>query len=198
MVCSRSKLLRLNELWSVHEVSCCVTEYYVHWSILCSREMTTTWATRRWLTASWTMRETPLCHHKGYVYITTLSFFHNIFAAKLVLVGEGVGYRSWLVFVLVILAWSPWGRGSPYLCIGSSWFKVDRTPFPLNRCLWKHKQGGHGTGKTGNLVLTFSRQGKHREFCCNTGKVFETQGKYFWLYLLMQKACFSLHIFKIF
>ena len=28
-------------------------------------------------------------------------------------------------------------------------------------------QGGHGIGKTGNLVLTFSRQGKHREFCCN-------------------------------
>ena len=40
-------------------------------------------------------------------------------------------------------------------------------------------QGGHGTGKTGNLVLTFSRQGKHREFCCNTGKILETQGKYF-------------------
>ena len=60
------------------------------------------------------------------------------------------------------------------------------------------EQGGHGTGKTGNLVLTFSRQGKHREFCCNTGKVFETQGKYFRLYLLMQKACFSLHIFKFF
>ena len=43
-------------------------------------------------------------------------------------------------------------------------------------------QGGHGTGKTGktgNLVLTFSRHGKHREFCYNTGKVFETQGKYF-------------------
>ena len=42
-------------------------------------------------------------------------------------------------------------------------------------------QGGHGTGKTGktgNLVLTFSRQGKHREFCsdrekfANTGKIF--------------------------
>ena len=47
------------------------------------------------------------------------------------------------------------------------------------------KQGGHGTGKTGNLVLTFSRQGKHREFCCNTGKVFETQGKYFGQYTLM-------------
>ena len=30
----------------------------------------------------------------------------------------------------------------------------------------------------------FSRQGKHREFCCNTGKVLETQEKYFWLYLL--------------
>ena len=34
-------------------------------------------------------------------------------------------------------------------------------------------QGGHGTGKTGktgNLVLTFSRQGKHREFGSDTGK----------------------------
>ena len=40
-------------------------------------------------------------------------------------------------------------------------------------------QGGHGTGKTGNLVLTFSRQGKHREFCFDTGKNFETHGKYF-------------------
>ena len=40
-------------------------------------------------------------------------------------------------------------------------------------------QGGHGTGKTGNLVLTFSRQGKHREFCFGTGKNFDTQGKYF-------------------
>ena len=28
-----------------------------------------------------------------------------------------------------------------------------------------------------NLVLTFSRQGKHREFCFDTGKNFETQGK---------------------
>ena len=40
-------------------------------------------------------------------------------------------------------------------------------------------QGGHDTGKTGNLVLTFSRQGKHREFCFDTGKNSETQGKYF-------------------
>ena len=43
-------------------------------------------------------------------------------------------------------------------------------------------QGGHGTGKTGktgNLVITFSRQGKHREFCFDTGKNSETQGKYF-------------------
>ena len=42
-------------------------------------------------------------------------------------------------------------------------------------------QGGHGTGKTGNLAVNFSRQGKHREFskfnflhrenCANTGKV---------------------------
>ena len=39
-------------------------------------------------------------------------------------------------------------------------------------------QGGHGTGKTGNLVLTFSRQGKYREFCSDTGKNLLTQGKY--------------------
>ena len=39
-------------------------------------------------------------------------------------------------------------------------------------------QGGHGTGKTGNLVPTFSRQGKHREFGCDTGKKLLTQGKY--------------------
>ena len=39
-------------------------------------------------------------------------------------------------------------------------------------------QGGHDTGKTGNLVLTFSRQGKHREFGSDTGKNLLTQGKY--------------------
>ena len=42
-------------------------------------------------------------------------------------------------------------------------------------------QGGHGTGKTGNLAVNFSRQGKHRECskfnflhwenCANTGKI---------------------------
>ena len=42
-------------------------------------------------------------------------------------------------------------------------------------------QGGNGTGKTGNLAVNFSRQGKHREFskfnflhrknCANTGKI---------------------------
>ena len=46
-----------------------------------------------------------------------------------------------------------------------------------NTCI----QGGHGTGKTGNLAVNFSRQGKHREFskfnflhrenCGNTGKI---------------------------
>ena len=36
----------------------------------------------------------------------------------------------------------------------------------------------HGIGKTGNLVLTFSRQGKHREFCSDTRKNLLTQGKY--------------------
>ena len=44
--------------------------------------------------------------------------------------------------------------------------------------LVKILQGGHGTGKTGNLVLTFSRQGKHREFGSDTGKNLLTQGKY--------------------
>ena len=42
----------------------------------------------------------------------------------------------------------------------------------------KGTQGGHGTGKTGNLVRTFSREGKHREFCSDTGKNLLTQGKY--------------------
>ena len=42
-------------------------------------------------------------------------------------------------------------------------------------------EGGQGTGKTGNLAVNFSRQGKHREFskfnflhrenCANTGKI---------------------------
>ena len=46
-----------------------------------------------------------------------------------------------------------------------------------------YNQGGHGTGKTGNLAVNFSRQGKHRESsklnflhrenCANTGKNFE-------------------------
>ena len=37
-------------------------------------------------------------------------------------------------------------------------------------------QGGHGTGKTGNLTIDFSRQGKHREFGYNTGKIWTTEG----------------------
>ena len=32
-----------------------------------------------------------------------------------------------------------------------------------------HYQGGFGTGKTGNLVITFSRQGKHREIWTTRG-----------------------------
>ena len=48
----------------------------------------------------------------------------------------------------------------------------------LSICIFILYQGGHGTGKTGNLVLTFSRQGKHREFCSDTGKKLLTQGKY--------------------
>ena len=62
----------------------------------------------------------------------------------------------------------------------------------------KCNQGGHGTGKTGNLDLTFSRQGKHREFCCNTGKVFETQGKYFLIVFIDVKNMFLFTYFQIF
>ena len=40
----------------------------------------------------------------------------------------------------------------------------------LSSAKGKGIQGGHGTGKTGNLALTFSRQGKHRKFCCNKRK----------------------------
>ena len=42
-------------------------------------------------------------------------------------------------------------------------------------------QGGHGTGKTGNLAVNFSRQGKHMEFSkfiFYTGKIVPTQGKF--------------------
>ena len=54
-------------------------------------------------------------------------------------------------------------------------------------------QGGHGTGKTGNLAVNFSRQGKHREFskfnflhrenCGNTGKIL----KIYFLKILLLK-----------
>ena len=42
-------------------------------------------------------------------------------------------------------------------------------------------QGGHGTGKTGNLDVNFSRQGKHREFSkfsSYTGKIMATLRKF--------------------
>ena len=48
----------------------------------------------------------------------------------------------------------------------------------LTKVWTTQSQGDHGTGKTGNLVLTFSRQGKHREFCSDTGENLLTQGKY--------------------
>ena len=41
--------------------------------------------------------------------------------------------------------------------------------------LLKLAQGGHGIGKTGNLAVNFSRQGKHREFSKFN---FFTQGKW--------------------
>ena len=47
--------------------------------------------------------------------------------------------------------------------------------------LVKHYQGGHSTGKTGNLAVNFSRQGKHREFSkliFYIGKIVPTQGKF--------------------
>ena len=58
-------------------------------------------------------------------------------------------------------------------------------------------QGGHGPGKTGNLGLTFSRQRKHREFCCNTGKVLRHRENIFdWIHWCKKHV--SLHIFSNF
>ena len=37
------------------------------------------------------------------------------------------------------------------------------SPKTFNKVYTTHLQGGHGTGKTGNLAVNFSRQGKHRE-----------------------------------
>ena len=58
--------------------------------------------------------------------------------------------------------------------------KKSNTAALQSNCSSMH-QGGHGTGKTGNLAVNFSRQGKHREFikfnslhrenCGNTGKI---------------------------
>ena len=44
-------------------------------------------------------------------------------------------------------------------------------------------------GKQGNLVLTFSRQGKHREFCFWHREKFTNTGKIFWLWLLTYEVC---------
>ena len=58
------------------------------------------------------------------------------------------------------------------------WYMKIKTTEKLFTTCSTLTQGGHGTGKTGNLVLTFSRQGKHREFGSDTGKNLLTQGKY--------------------
>ena len=59
--------------------------------------------------------------------------------------------------------------------------KLHKQQFTKCKTLAEYSQGGHGTGKTGNLVLTFSTQGKHREFGSDTGKNLLTQGKLFGL-----------------
>ena len=58
-------------------------------------------------------------------------------------------------------------------------------PWPSSRgrvAVWPSSaetlQGDHSTGKTGNLDVTFSRQGNHREFRPNIGKIVATQGKF--------------------
>ena len=51
----------------------------------------------------------------------------------------------------------------------------------ISKILIMYVQGGHGIGKTGNLAVNFSRQGKHREFSkfiFYTGKMVPTQGKF--------------------
>ena len=57
---------------------------------------------------------------------------------------------------------------------------VEVTALFSSLCSLLH-QGGHGTGKTGNLAVNFSRQGKYREFSkliFYTGKIVATQGKF--------------------
>ena len=51
----------------------------------------------------------------------------------------------------------------------------------LQRACNRQNQGCDATGKTGNLKVHFSRQGKHREFAKNmfyTGNLPSTQGKF--------------------
>ena len=58
--------------------------------------------------------------------------------------------------------------------------KLEFQVFLSFQVFWCCLQGDHGTGKTRNLVLTFSRRRKQRGFCCDTWKIFETHWKYFW------------------
>ena len=70
--------------------------------------------------------------------------------------------------------WNPY----PLIAIPNHWHNHQHFQHHQHSLLW---QGGHGTGKTGNLAVSFSRQGKHREFskfnflhrenCGNTGKI---------------------------
>ena len=63
----------------------------------------------------------------------------------------------------------------PWHCTRDGFIKFIQLPLQnLFLLLSTPLQGGHSTGKTGqtgNLVLTFSRQGKHREFGSDKGKI---------------------------
>ena len=84
------------------------------------------------------------------------------------------------------------GEESSYVSISSDSIRVEKggMGFVLTspagkfifEIIWRNFiQGDHATGKTGNLAVNFSRQGKHREFskfnflhrknCGNTGKI---------------------------
>ena len=69
----------------------------------------------------------------------------------------------------------------PQLCLTLTISKSQKKLSLEKENICTNLQGGHGTGKTGNLAVNFSRQGKHREFskfnflhrenCGNTGKI---------------------------
>ena len=99
-----------------------------------------------------------------YLYFIFLEFFINCFST-LHFWPRFIPECRWLIFMY-------FGNSNRYWCIDFNMRGLEA---------FSNNQGGHDTGKTGNLAVNFSRQGKHREFskfnflhrenCANTGKI---------------------------